>query len=63
MAKNNNQPNNTTQGFNNNKRRAENKDNLDSREGEEQLTKGNNTTHNKKDVKSEKSSVGRKSKA
>ena len=40
--------------INNNKRRAENKDNLDSREGEEQLTKGDDRTHNKKETKSEK---------
>jgi hypothetical protein len=32
------------------KKRPENKDNLDSREGEEQLFKGDDTTHNKKDV-------------
>ena len=38
----------------NNKRRAENKDELDSREGEEQLTKGDDTTHNRKERKSEK---------
>ncbi len=30
-------------------KRPENKDNLDSREGEEQLFKGDDTTHNKKD--------------
>lgn len=29
--------------------RPENKDNLDSREGEEQLTKGDDVTHNKKE--------------
>jgi len=29
-------------------KKPENKDNLDSREGEEQLTKGDNVTHNKK---------------
>lgn len=40
--------------INNNKRRAENKDNLDSREGEEQLTKGDDRTHNKKETKSAK---------
>ena len=40
----------------NNKRRAENKDDLDSREGEEQLTKGDDTTHNRKERKSEKKS-------
>lgn len=30
-------------------KRPENKDNLDSREGEEQQTKGNDITHNKKE--------------
>lgn len=40
--------------LNNNKNRAENKDNLDSREGEEQLTKGDDRTHNKKETKSAK---------
>jgi hypothetical protein len=40
--------------LNNNKRRAENKDELDSREGEEQLSKGDDTTHNRKERKSEK---------
>jgi hypothetical protein len=30
-------------------KRPENKDNLDSREGEEQDNKGNDTTHNKKE--------------
>ena len=30
--------------------RPENKDNLDSREGEEQDTKGDDSTHNKKEV-------------
>lgn len=30
-------------------KRPENKDNLDSREGEEQLTKGDDVTHNKKE--------------
>ena len=32
------------------KKRPENKDDLDSREGEEQLYKGDDTTHNKKEV-------------
>ena len=31
------------------RKRPENKDNLDNREGEEQLDKGDDTTHNKKD--------------
>jgi len=40
--------------FNANKRRPENKDNLDSREGEEQLFKKDDVTHNRKETKSEK---------
>ena len=51
-------PNHNTK-LNNNKRRAENKDNLDSREGEEQLNKGDDTTHNRKERKSEKKSKGK----
>lgn len=35
-------------------KRVENKDNLDSRANEEQDDKGNDVTHNKKEVKSEK---------
>ena len=35
-----------------NRQRPENKDNLDSREGEEQLEKGDDTTHNKKEQQS-----------
>jgi hypothetical protein len=34
-------------------KRPENKDELDSREGEEQLYKGDDTTHNKKEKHSE----------
>lgn len=34
-----------------NKPRPEIRDNLDSREGEEQITKGDDTTHNKKETK------------
>lgn len=34
-------------------KRPENKDNLDSREGEEQLTKGDDVTHNKKEKHNE----------
>jgi len=45
--------------MNSNRHRPENKDNLDSREGEEQLSKGANVTHNKKEKKNEKSSVGK----
>ncbi len=46
-------PNQNTK-FNDKKKRAENKDNLDSREGEEQLFKGDDVTHNEKDKKSKK---------
>jgi len=45
--------------FNNNKRRPENKDDIDSREGEEQLTKGDDRTHNRKERKNLKKSAGR----
>ena len=38
--------------LNNNKRRPENKDDIDSREGEEQLMKGDDRTHNRKERKS-----------
>ena len=48
--------------FNANKKRAENKDNLDSREGEEQQYKGDDVTHNKKDVKNKKPGTSQKSK-
>jgi len=41
--------------FNTNKHRAENKDDLDSRTGEEQLFNGDDTTHNAKEHKSKKS--------
>ena len=34
-----------------NKPRPEIRDNLDSREGEEQMTKGDDTTHNEKETK------------
>ena len=54
MKSNKQQPTTGNTRFNNNKRRAENKDNLDSREGEEQLIKGDDTTHNRKERKSEK---------
>lgn len=40
--------------FNANKRRPENKDDLDSREGEEQQFKKDDVTHNRKERKSEK---------
>jgi len=38
--------------LNNNKHRPENKDDIDSREGEEQLLKGDDSTHNRKERKS-----------
>ena len=41
----------------NNKHRPENKDNIDSREGEEQLTKGDDRTHNRKERKNLKKST------
>ena len=40
--------------FNTNKNRPENKDDLDSREGEEQEFKGDDTTHNPKTHKNKK---------
>ena len=40
--------------FNENKPRPEIRDDMDSREGEEQETKGDDTTHNKKPDKSKK---------
>jgi len=43
-------PNHNTK-FNNNKRRAENKDDLDSRENLEQQSKGDDITHNRKEVR------------
>ena len=39
--------------------RPENKDNLDSRTGEEQQLKGDDTTHNRKDKKNESKKTGR----
>ena len=42
--------------FNQNKHRPENKDNLDSREGEEQQTKGDDVTHNNKEVQNKRKS-------
>ena len=41
----------------NNKHRPENKDNIDSREGEEQLNKGDDKTHNKRERKNLKKST------
>jgi len=46
--------------FNANKKRAENKDNLDSREGEEQQFKGDDVTHNRKEHRSKKNSTDQK---
>ena len=43
--------------LNNNKHRPENKDNIDSSEGEEQLNKGDDKTHNKKERKKLKKST------
>ena len=54
MKKTTNQNANQSRQLNNNKRRAENKDNLDSREGEEQLIKGDDQKHNKKETQSTK---------
>ncbi len=45
--------------FNTNKHRPENKDNLDSREGEEQLSKGTDVTHNKKEKQNERKNTGK----
>lgn len=52
-------PKHNTQ-FNTNKHIPENKDNLDSREGEEQMSKGVNTTHNRKEQKSSKKKGAKK---
>ena len=54
-------PNHNTK-LNSNRHRPENKDDLDSREGEEQLSKGTNVTHNKKERKNEKSSFNKNKK-
>jgi len=51
-------PNHNTR-LNSNKHRPENKDDIDSREGEEQLLKGDDRTHNKKERKNLKKSKGR----
>jgi hypothetical protein len=45
--------------LNSNKHRPENKDDIDSREGEEQLTKGDDRTHNKKERKNLKKKTGK----
>ncbi len=53
-------PKHNTQ-FNTHKHKPENKDNLDSRENEEQFNKGdNNTTHNHKEQKSSKKKGAKK---
>ena len=46
--------------FNANKHRPENKDNLDSRAGEEQEFKGDDQTHNKRDHQNKKPSTDKK---
>ena len=51
-------PNHNTK-LNNNKRRPENKDDLDSREGEEQAAKGDDITHNRKTRKNERRKTGK----
>jgi hypothetical protein len=55
MKNNKNQSSGQKIQFNTNRRRPENKDNLDSREGEEQLFKGDDVTHNQKAHKNKKS--------
>jgi len=50
--KTNTQNNQSTKPQANTSKRPENKNNLDSREGEEQLYKGDDTTHNKKETQS-----------
>jgi hypothetical protein len=44
--------------FNTHKRRPENKDDIDSRKAEEQLFKGTDTTHNRKEKESDRKKVG-----
>ena len=51
-------PNHNTR-LNSNKHKPENKDDIDSREGEEQLLKGDDRTHNKKERKNLKKNRGR----
>lgn len=50
-----NQPVTQPAKLNNNKKRPDIRDTMDSREGEEQDDKGDDTTHNKKEVKNKKS--------
>jgi len=60
MALNNNniRSENKRTGKHNNNRRADIRDNLDSRKNEEQDFKGDDITHNKKEMESEKSKRG-----
>lgn len=60
MALNNNniRSENKRTGKHNNNRRADVRDNLDSRKNEEQDFKGNDITHNKKETEGEKSKRG-----
>ena len=51
---------NPSKGQHYNEKRPENKDNLDSREGEEQQSKGDDVTHNRKETKSEPKSSNKK---
>ncbi len=60
MNKTTNQNVNQNRQLNNNKKRPEERDNLDSRKGEEQLTKGDDVSHNTKDTKSKKPAQGKK---
>lgn len=46
--------------FNTNKHRPENKDDLDSREGEEQQWKGDDMTNNKRETKSARKNSGKR---
>lgn len=58
--KNNNQPATAAKTpVTQNRQQPENKDNPDSRAGEEQLGKGNGTTHNKKEQQSSRKKVGK----
>ena len=52
-----NKPGNANIRFNTNKHRPENKDDLDSRENEEQDVKGDDITHNQKTNKSKRKAV------
>ena len=52
-----NKPGNANIRFNTNKHRPENKDDLDSRENEEQDIKGSDVTHNQKPNKSKRKTI------